>query len=74
MIYNPFRMWCAALFFVLSSAASVIAQPAIPVNPPTPEAPPVPLTGVEWLLIAGGAMGGYKLFKKKNAQDTTDDQ
>ena len=61
-------MWFLGLLLVLSSAVSVIAQPEIPVNPPTPEAPPVPFTGLEWLLVAGGALGGYKLFKNKNKE------
>lgn len=50
--------------FLSMSVIPGIGQP-IPENPPTPQDPPVPITGVEWLLIAGGAMGGYKLLKKK---------
>lgn len=57
--------------FILLSGASIMAQP------PDPQADPddnvVPITGIEWLLVAGGAMGGYKLFKKKNTEDSTDE-
>lgn len=47
-----------------------LAQPANPAGDPDV----VPITGLEYLLIAGGALGGYKLFKKKKAEDSTDDQ
>jgi hypothetical protein len=49
-------------FFMMAIAFSVGAQPP---DPPDPGDNPVPITGIEYLLIAGGAMGGYKLFKRK---------
>lgn len=43
---------------------------AQPGNPPTPD-DPVPLTGIEFLFAAGGALGGYKLFKRFRGEDKT---
>lgn len=58
----------------LLSGVSAIAQP-----PPDPELGDpddnvVPITGLEYLLIAGGAMGGYKLFKKKKAEGAEENE
>jgi hypothetical protein len=58
--------------FILSSIAIlwfttilVIAQPpTIPTLPPEPE--PVPITGIEYLLLGGGAYGIYRLKKGRN--------
>ena len=46
------------LFLLLS--AMVWAQPGDPGGDPD-----VPLTGVEWLLIAGGALGVKRFFSRK---------
>ena len=50
------------LMLVLLTAVSLAAQPD---NPPPPDDVPVPITGLEYLLISGGILGGYKLFKKR---------
>jgi hypothetical protein len=44
-----------------------ISSMAQPQNPPPPDE--VPITGLEYLLISGGLLGGYKLLKKKLQKD-----
>lgn len=58
--------------FVFLTGVSLFAQPPDPQTDPDDNV--VPITGIEYLLLAGGAMGGYKLFKKKKAEDGTDHQ
>ena len=53
-----FGIGLLSLLVVLSFHVS--AQPG---DPPIPD-DPVPLTGIEFLFAAGGALGGYKLLKK----------
>jgi hypothetical protein len=53
--------YCLLLFFIVISIA-LIAQPGPP--PPDP-GEPVPLSGMEYLLISGGILGVYRLLKKK---------
>lgn len=48
------------VILIMSLTAS--AQPD---NPPPPDDTPVPITGLEYLLISGGILGGYKLLKKR---------
>lgn len=45
---------------VLFNSVMVIAQPTLP-----PEPDIVPITGIEYLLLGGGAYGIYR-FKKRN--------
>lgn len=40
----------------------LLAQPG---NPGDPGDNPVPITGIEWLLLGGSALGGYKFFKNR---------
>lgn len=35
---------------------------------PDPPGDPVPFTGIEWLIAAGGALGGYSIFRKNRKQ------
>lgn len=56
----------------LLSGVSAIAQP--PPDPELGDPDVVPITGLEYLLIAGGAMGGYKLFKKKKAEGAEENE
>ncbi len=67
-----FLSYCTALTFaILVWFSSVgIAQPA-PDDPPVgdPDENPVPVTGIELLLVAGGALGGYKLFSKSKKEE-----
>ena len=65
------RYLLCCLVFVLLSGAVTLAQPPDP-EAGDPDDNVVPITGIEYLLIAGGAMGGYKLFKKKKAGDNTE--
>jgi hypothetical protein len=51
-----------ALFLVLLTAVCLVAQPD---NPPPPDDTPVPITGLEYLLVSGGILGGYKLYKNR---------
>jgi hypothetical protein len=50
------------LLLVLLTTVCLVAQPD---NPPPPDDTPVPITGLEYLLISGGILGGYKLFKNR---------
>lgn len=52
-----------SVFIVVASSASLMAQP----NPP-PQPNIVPITGLEYLLLGGGAYGAYRLHKKKKNQ------
>jgi hypothetical protein len=49
-----------ALFTVVSF--DVCAQPG---DPGDPGDNPVPITGIEILILGGGMLGGYKIFKNK---------
>jgi len=51
------------IFFLALLSFTLEAQPG---NPDVPD-DPVPLTGIEVLLLAGGALGGYKMLKGKKA-------
>jgi hypothetical protein len=55
------------LLLTLLTTVYVNAQPD---NPPPPDDVPVPITGLEYLLISGGILGGYKLFKNRNKGTT----
>ena len=69
MTFLKSRLFLVAkvLSFVLLTAVSVSAQPD---DPPVPDDVPVPITGLEYLIISGGILGGYKLYKnKKNSQN-----
>jgi hypothetical protein len=55
------------LLIILVAGIQVVlyAQPAVPPqNPPAP----VPITGVEYLLLGGGIYGIYKFAKKRNTE------
>jgi hypothetical protein len=43
-------------------STQALAQPE---NPVDVQDTPVPITGLEILFLAGGALGGYKAYKKK---------
>jgi hypothetical protein len=55
------RIFLVVLFFNVISAA-LYAQPG---DPDPPGEDPVPITGLEWLLAGGGALGAYNVFKRK---------
>lgn len=55
------RIFLSSIYLVLLSSVLAIAQPGPP--PPDPEV--VPITGLEYLLLGGGAYGIYRLSKKK---------
>jgi hypothetical protein len=53
------------LFLIILTAVTVSAQPP---NPDAVDDQPVPITGLEYLLISGGILGGYKMFKNRNKE------
>ena len=65
------RIFKYLFVIVLFSAISASAQPEDPAGDPDAV---VPITGFEYLLLAGGALGGYKLFKRKKDEEHTHDQ
>jgi hypothetical protein len=60
------RYHLIGLLLILMSI-SVSAQPGPPEGDPDQQ--PVPLTGIEWLLAGGAALGGYKALKKKRERE-----
>lgn len=68
MTFQKYSILLSLVFVLIAQIA--LAQPGNPAGDPDV----VPITGLEYLLIAGGALGGYKLFKKKKAEDSTADQ
>lgn len=44
----------------------VFAQPGPPPPPDQDPTDPVPITGVEWLLVAGGAYGVKRFYDKRS--------
>jgi hypothetical protein len=67
------RYFRNCVFITLLSGTAAIAQPPDP-QLGDPDDNVVPITGLEYLLIAGGAMGGYKLFKKKKAEGAEENE
>lgn len=61
------RYLVLSVVLVFLSGAVAVAQPPDP-ELGDPDDNVVPITGLEYLLLAGGAMGGYKLFKKRQAE------
>ena len=59
------KIFLFSLFLVLSTYASVVAQPPPSITPPV-DPPVVPLTGLVYLLLGGGAYGIYRLSRKKD--------
>ncbi len=59
------KIFLVSVYIVLSTSVLVVAQPDLP--PPDPDV--VPITGLEYLLIGGGAYGIYRLSKKKNSKN-----
>jgi len=55
------KLRCLKFFFMLLLFSGIsqitFAQPG---DPP----PPVPISGIEWLLVAGGILGAKKVFQK----------
>lgn len=56
-------------FSTLAHAQVITPDPGPPENPPVPDDQPVPITGVEYLLISGGILGGYKLLKNRKSRN-----
>ena len=63
MTFQKFSILFSLILVLIADVA--LAQPANPASDPDV----VPITGLEYLLIAGGALGGYKLFKGRQRGD-----
>lgn len=57
------RLFCITI--ILLTSIVVRAQP----NNPPQNPDPVPITGIEYLLIGGGAYGVYRFSKKRSKKD-----
>ncbi len=55
------KIFLFSIHLVLLTSVLAIAQP----GPPPPDPQVVPITGLEYLLLGGGAYGIYKLSRKK---------
>jgi hypothetical protein len=62
MRLSRFILSCVVFITLLTVNFTVFAQPG---NPGDPGDNPVPISGIELLLLTGGALGGYKIFKNK---------
>lgn len=61
------RSYIALTFALLIGlSGTALAQPE---DPDALDDTPVPITGIELLLVAGGALGGYRLFSKSKKED-----
>ena len=59
------RSFVLLILLVAGIQVTLYAQPAVPPqNPPAP----VPITGIEYLLLGGGIYGMYKFAKKRNTE------
>jgi hypothetical protein len=63
------KVLLASISLLLFSTLWVYGQPG---NPGTPPGNPVPITGLEYLLIGGGAYGVARLLKKKTKNENAD--
>jgi hypothetical protein len=61
------KVLLASISLLLLSTLSTYGQPG-----DTPPPNPVPITGLEYLLIGGGAYGVSRLMKKKNKSEDKD--
>jgi hypothetical protein len=61
------KIFALSIKLVLFASVLVVAQPH-PQNPP-PDPDPVPITGIEYLLISGGAYGIYRFSKKRKKKN-----
>lgn len=59
-------LFVLVLILIADRATDVYAQPT---NPPGGDPDKVPITGIEYLLVSGGLLGGYKLLKRKQAKE-----
>ena len=59
------KLYGLLIMLVACIQVTLYAQPAVPPqNPPAP----VPITGIEYLLLGGGIYGMYKFAKKRNTE------
>ena len=55
------KIFLLSILLILLTSLFVVAQP----GPPPPDPDIVPITGIEYLLLGGGAYGVYRFSKKK---------
>ncbi|MBT1688312.1 hypothetical protein [Dawidia soli] len=53
------------VFVLVGFSPAVLSQPTNPGEDPDK----VPITGLEYLLVSGGILGGYKLLKKRSRKE-----
>lgn len=59
------KIFLFSINLILLTSVLALAQP----DPPPPDPPVVPLTGLEYLLIGGGAYGIYRYQKEKKRKN-----
>ena len=60
---KTFKIFVGIVLLALTVVSTEIS--AQPGDPGDPGDNPVPISGIEILLLTGGALGGYKIFKNK---------
>jgi hypothetical protein len=69
MSFDKKNLSIVVLFLpIFLAAVTVAAQPTDPGGGGDPDK--VPITGIEYLLVSGGLLGGYKLFKKTSRKSS----
>jgi hypothetical protein len=61
-------LYSLLLVLVVSVSIDLSAQGNVPPPPPQNPGDPVPITGIEYLLLGGGAYGIYRFSKKRNKE------
>ena len=64
------RLKQIAFVILLSGIATFAWSQPQPQNPQTDPDNPVPITGIEYLLIGGGAYGVSRILKNRNKKNT----
>ena len=58
------KIFLITVNIILLTSIFLVAQPKP--GPPPPDPDIVPITGIEYLLLGGGAYGVYRFSKRKN--------
>ena len=68
-VLKALRIMFLVMFSITGYGQVVLPDPGPPADPPVPDDQPVPITGIEYLLISGGILGGYKMFKNRKKEN-----